>query len=768
MQTFYLLLFLILSVSLGFTQDTIRVQTFTWADETRSKMFQFPDNPDETYEQILMRYNMRCHDAAVRPDNRPGFVGCGEWDYSCNTFIYDPERMDSVQRSHPSHLISRAYEGVFPYRDTPPYEYFQFTQYETTFSDTSQLTIGELGMNSGSGVPLNPGRPLRQQYLYRADELLAAGLSAGPLTALHLHLQQGNATIPFLRLRLRAVEVDTLQEDQPVVDGFTTVYFRNTTLAAANDWHSLPFYQDFIWDGTSNILLDVSMLPSPAGEEVLHGLSTTNYPSAAFPSPNTDPSHYVAFNGQGWMEIDTDTGGPLDAITVAFWANGLPASFRRNTSVFEAVDTAGRRQLNVHLPWSNNRVYWDCGNDGTGYDRIDKAIDSTLLTGPWNHWAFTKDALSGEMKIYLNGELWHEGSGKFRTIDLERTVFGANANFGNRWPGSLDQISIWRTALTGEEVRALMFDEQPSGVNLSLHYALNEGQGFTAEAQVAGYTARLFGPNWQTYRPEEQRHDWQVAPFRWHLRFEQGVYTRQVNEVTVLDSQLLSPLTVRAFEVNDRNDLQLANEYETYPGDMTFIYDEAGSVVDTIFLVADGQIEVQTLRYFQRIPQAKFEILSLVTPYGIGLDLGQAGKTFTFDVTDYAPILKGEKRLSLEMGGQNQEEMDIEFLFIKGTPPRPVLDVANVWPFARGWYQPIVDDDLFEPRVMPLAPEGDAFKLRASVTGHGQNGEFIPREHYLNLNGGSQDFRFDVWKACSQNPIYPQGGTWIFDRAGWC
>jgi hypothetical protein len=25
-----------------------------------------------------------------------------------------------------------------------------------------------------------------------------------------------------------------------------------------------------------------------------------------------------------------------------------------------------------------------------------------------------------------------------------------------------------------------------------------------------------------------------------------------------------------------------------------------------------------------------------------------------------------------------------------------------------------------------------------------------------------------VWKDCGNNPIYPQGGTWPFDRAGWC
>ena len=31
----------------------------------------------------------------------------------------------------------------------------------------------------------------------------------------------------------------------------------------------------------------------------------------------------------------------------------------------------GYRVINCHLPWSNSRVYWDAGNNGTGsYDRV--------------------------------------------------------------------------------------------------------------------------------------------------------------------------------------------------------------------------------------------------------------------------------------------------------------------------------------------------------------------------------------------------------------
>lgn len=69
---------------------------------------------------------------------------------------------------------------------------------------------------------------------------------------------------------------------------------------------------------------------------------------------------------------------------------------------------------------------------------------------------------------------------------------------------------------------------------------------------------------------------------------------------------------------------------------------------------------------------------------------------------------------------------------------------------------------------MPLLANGDKFKVRTSITGHGQEGEFIPRIHSINVDGGAAEFSWQVLKECAENPVYPQGGTWIYDRAGWC
>ena len=92
------------------------------------------------------------------------------------------------------------------------------------------------------------------------------------------------------------------------------------------------------------------------------------------------------------------------------WVHGDAAKLPANTYFVEGFNALDERQVNVHLPWSNSRVYWDCGNDGTGYDRIDQAANAADFEGQWNHWAFVKNATTGSMKIYLNGTLWHSGA----------------------------------------------------------------------------------------------------------------------------------------------------------------------------------------------------------------------------------------------------------------------------------------------------------------------------------------------------------------------
>jgi hypothetical protein len=143
-------------------------------------------------------------------------------------------------------------------------------------------------------------------------------------------------------------------------------------------------------------------------------------------------------------------------ITISFWAKGgclLP----KNTYFIEAVDASNRRIFNIHLPWSNKTIYFDCGTAGS-YDRIDKEANPNDFQGRWTHWAFTKNAVTGEMKIYCDGTLWHSGTGKTQPIPTATKVVLGQSALGEQvyYEGAVAELQIWKKARTQSEIQADM------------------------------------------------------------------------------------------------------------------------------------------------------------------------------------------------------------------------------------------------------------------------------------------------------------------------
>jgi len=161
---------------------------------------------------------------------------------------------------------------------------------------------------------------------------------------------------------------------------------------------------------------------------------------------------------------------------------------------------------------------------------------------------------------------------------------------------------------------------------------------------------------------------------------------------------------------------------------------------------------------------------SFVTPYGKRLDMGgTSGWEWIYDISEYAPILKGYLNLKT---GNNQELLDLKFQFIKGKPPRNVVSVENIYPYADYKYEHLADDSVLISTDIILNSNARAYRIKSIVSGHGHAGprnccEWDSKTHTW-YTEGYELFRWNVWTDCGNNPIYPQGGTWPFDRAGWC
>lgn len=746
---------------LGNAQDTIRVQTFTWDSDTRSEFFQFPDDPSQSYRKIWMRYNMRCHDNQVGNGN----VGCREWDYSCNTFLYDPSRVDSTRQTAPTHIVSNFSGDNFEYTTQPVYDYTLYEQHDPTVTYTNEvpLAIGDGDLD----VPLHSEEGVgRLQFLYPASELTSIGMTAGPIHSMELiALQPGD--VDFFRIRIKTTEQTALQYEDRELDGFTEVFFQNVSIPSSGAAR-FDFYQPFEWDGVSNLIVELSFTSEPDGSEpTIQG----HLPDDLGMTFSYDEDYSLYFSGAGQVDVPAEKLSSIsDQITIELWAKGIPDIMPANSTIFEGKDANNNRQVNVHLPWGNGQVYWDCGNDGSGYDRINKQANEVDYEGQWNHWAFTKNATSGEMKIYLNGLLWHSGNGFNKPIDIEEFAIAASVTGGAQYFGNIDEFRVWDIELTPSEILAWkdykVNDTSPNWDRLVAYFSMDDGAGFEVSDTKGGQPATVDLPYWQRQRGKDLYKNFLSASLRPNTTFIQGDATIDDVIIPVLDS-IIAPQHSVTYHGLDGTDLIVTDVQYFYGAGQAYVYDEDGQVVDSVAVAPEGSIEIGELTHYTKA-DAKFELLSLVTPYGNGLGLGAEGKTFWFDVTHFAPILRGEKRISIEMGGQWQEELDIEFLFITGTPPRDPIEIQHIWPFRRGWFGDIQSDRFFEPRTLSLLADGRQFELHSAITGHGQNGEFVSRNHYLNLNGGGQDFTYDVWKECANNPIYPQGGTWIFDRAGWC
>ena len=69
-------------------------------------------------------------------------------------------------------------------------------------------------------------------------------------------------------------------------------------------------------------------------------------------------------------------------------------------------------------------------------------------------------------------------------------------------------------------------------------------------------------------------------------------------------------------------------------------------------------------------------------------------------------------------------------------------------------------------------PGEEMFRLVTRASGHGFGqgnncGEFCYNSHSV-LVDSTAIWSWEIMQECADNPLYPQGGTWIYDRAAWC
>lgn len=501
-------------------------------------------------------------------------------------------------------------------------------------------------------------------------------------------------------------------------------------------------------------------------------------------------NYAVDLSASGHLNIDgSKMNGISDEISVGFWAFGDTASLPANTCVINGYGAKkNERQLNIHFPWSDSKIYFDCGYSAGGFDRIEKQATSSEIEGQWNYWFFTKNAATGQMKIYLNGSLWYAVDGKTKPITIQNLILGKNPAFNENYKGKIRELSIWGKAVGLDTIKAWMNNpietNHPNYSDLLAYYKLDEGQGQSAADSKFNLTAAGTNLQWSFDRGDKLAQTFTASNYQPNIIFLRGNYELTTTTVTSRDSLARVANTVNRYIIKSNKGIFPIQHDEVSIVDTKYywealpskIYDgDNGTLKGTINTPNQGEILVNNLSYTLRFPFYN-ELSSFVTPYGIGLDLGPNGKSWYFNVSDYAPILKGRKRVVMSLGGQNQEENDIEFWFIVGTPARTVLEFNQLWQGAARIGGPSIgsirNNTAFPELKVPILSTAKEVKLKSTVTGHGSDGEFQQNggiiNHSINIDGGIEEFIWNINKECSLNPVFPQGGTWLYDRQGWC
>jgi hypothetical protein len=176
--------------------------------------------------------------------------------------------------------------------------------------------------------------------------------------------------------------------------------------------------------------------------------------------------------------------------------------------------------------------------------------------------------------------------------------------------------------------------------------------------------------------------------------------------------------------------------------------------------------------------EVHYEIARIVTPYDITGSGYPGSCTWIIDVSDYETLLRDSVTLrsyiETWIGGDRGWIVTIRFAFIPGETELEPYQITNLWTYDYLVFgdpaRPI--EDYLVPVEVSLDPQAVAFKVVATVTGHGQGNtdnaaEFARKWHEIRV--GETIYGHYLWRPnCAANECSPQGGTWSLPRAGWC
>ncbi len=204
-------------------------------------------------------------------------------------------------------------------------------------------------------------------------------------------------------------------------------------------------------------------------------------------------------------------------------------------------------------------------------------------------------------------------------------------------------------------------------------------------------------------------------------------------------------------------------------------YDMNGDVVDSVQVGYTAKLIRNDHEWYQVFEVINnLELGRLITPYAADRTK-EWSFTYTFDITEFALLLKDSVDIRAHYSGyQDGFTVTLDFEFIEGQPALRCTDILPIYQGSFPYGEPKgIEEYLTEKKVNISKGQNTRARLRVIQTGHGLGGnencaEFCAKDHYVFVNGEKR-YTTLVWKDnCGSNAIYPQPGTWLYDRSNWC
>jgi endo-beta-N-acetylglucosaminidase D len=398
----------------------------------------------------------------------------------------------------------------------------------------------------------------------------------------------GTAAVPSYRLNLGRLNLynGTALTTRPTV-GFSTEYTTVLTTQPATFANTSTNATSYTWTFAGG---------TPA-------TSTAVHPTVAYTTPGTYAVKLRAENAVGRDSV-TRTGyitvvaAPPVGSNTALLFDGLgkyvdAGVINLNNSAYSMECWVKVNSFKTGSPFissimgmedGNNVAQVRLGDAGITADRLQfvatlggatrkLASNSVLTTGTWYHIAATYDGASGGamMKLYINGVLDASMTAGGNAFANAAFSLGRNYASSRCLDGSIDEVRVWKRALTAAEILANPCNVSPTATNLEAYWKLNEATGtITQDLTGHGHTGTLLNmapSDWSANVPTQCANVTATLPGRNAADFQLLVYGNPVpGQAAEVEIRGAAGQTVQLQLFNSLGGLVLTQEVKVVAG----------------------------------------------------------------------------------------------------------------------------------------------------------------------------------------------------------